>query len=166
MWRATGRPAESRADRRFVTVRRASSSRARSTSNRAGEARMRAIARMVLAVAGAVILARRANAPKGRRLSRTRTKTRGERAAATKESGDGGGERGRDDDVNDAEDANARRAYADDANAPEKPRARRETRLVKFGVVEGENRGEDAMDPARTIEDDLFWLRDDERKSD
>ena len=127
---------------------------------------MRAIARMALAVAGAVILARRANAPKGRRLSRTRTKTRGERAAPTKEGGDGGGGRGRDDDADDAEDACARRASADDANAPEKPRARRETRLVKFGVVEGENRGEGVMDPARTIEDDLFWLRDDERKSD
>ena len=37
---------------------------------------------------------------------------------------------------------------------------------VLFGKVEGEERGEDAMDPPIRWTDDLFWLRDDERKSD
>ena len=57
------------------------------------------------------------------------------------------------------------RIDADAPNAPPKPIARRERRVVKFGVVPGEDRGPNAMDPARELVDDLFWLRDDERAS-
>jgi hypothetical protein len=35
---------------------------------------------------------------------------------------------------------------------------------VTFGVVAGEDRGDDPMDPPVTRTDDLFWLRDDKRQ--
>jgi len=35
---------------------------------------------------------------------------------------------------------------------------------VRFGKVEGENRGENPMDPPIIKDDDLYWLRDDKRK--
>ena len=35
---------------------------------------------------------------------------------------------------------------------------------VLFGKVDGENRGTSPMDPPIERDDDLFWLRDDERK--
>ena len=46
-----------------------------------------------------------------------------------------------------------------------KPSCKKINHDVSFGVVPGENRGENAMDPAIKINDDLFWLRDDERKN-
>lgn len=46
-----------------------------------------------------------------------------------------------------------------------KPICKRINHDVSFGVVTGENRGEDAMDPPIKVNDDLFWLRDDERKN-
>jgi hypothetical protein len=39
-----------------------------------------------------------------------------------------------------------------------------EPKKVVFGKVEGEDRGENAMDPPVVREDDLFWLRDDNRQ--
>jgi len=45
------------------------------------------------------------------------------------------------------------------------PVARRELRDVQFGRVAGENRGALAMDPAKTMKDPYFWLRDDARES-
>ena len=45
------------------------------------------------------------------------------------------------------------------------PVAKRARHVVKIGHVEGENRGENPMQPAKELIDDLFWLRDDERKS-
>jgi len=35
---------------------------------------------------------------------------------------------------------------------------------VTFGAAPGEDRGEDPMDPPVLRDDDLFWLRDDDRK--
>lgn len=37
--------------------------------------------------------------------------------------------------------------------------------VVTFGKVEGEDRGPNPMDPPRTRNDPLFWMRDDERKN-
>ena len=45
------------------------------------------------------------------------------------------------------------------------PVAKRVPHVVKFGKVEGENRGTSPMDPPRTMQDDLFWLRDDTRNN-
>ena len=56
------------------------------------------------------------------------------------------------------------RIDADAANAPLKPNARREPHVVRFGVVENEERGANAMNPPKELVDDLFWLRDDERR--
>ena len=56
------------------------------------------------------------------------------------------------------------RCPADDARAPKPPTCERKPHVVKFGAVEGEFRGDNAMNPARERIDDLFWLRDDERK--
>jgi oligopeptidase B len=36
---------------------------------------------------------------------------------------------------------------------------------IRYGKVEGENRGPNPMDPPVIREDDLFWLRDDKRKN-
>ena len=47
----------------------------------------------------------------------------------------------------------------------EKPVCKRVNHDVLFGVVSGENRGDDAMDPPLRVNDDLFWLRDDDRKN-
>jgi len=47
----------------------------------------------------------------------------------------------------------------------EPPRAKKDPKQVLFGHVEGENRGPNAMKPARVREDDYFWIRDDERKN-
>ena len=44
------------------------------------------------------------------------------------------------------------------------PVARRVPHTVRFGRVEGENRGVNPMEPAIEKVDDLFWLRDDTRK--
>lgn len=44
------------------------------------------------------------------------------------------------------------------------PVAKRVPHTVKFGKVAGENRGNNPMDPAIGVQDDLFWLRDDSRK--
>jgi oligopeptidase B len=41
---------------------------------------------------------------------------------------------------------------------------RRKVYKVRFGKVEGENRGADPMDPPVIKDDDLYWLRDDKRK--
>ena len=46
-----------------------------------------------------------------------------------------------------------------------KPVCKRIDHAVSFGIVPGENRGENAMDPAVKVNDDLFWLRDDDRKN-
>lgn len=59
--------------------------------------------------------------------------------------------------------ANTNALSADTASRP--PVARREPRVVKFGVVPGEDRGPNPMDPPKTLVDDLFWLRDDKRES-
>jgi len=45
------------------------------------------------------------------------------------------------------------------------PIAERIPHFVKFGRVKGQNRGKDAFEKVRTIKDDYFWLRDDERKN-
>ena len=45
------------------------------------------------------------------------------------------------------------------------PIARRAAHTVRFGRVEGENRGPNPMDPPIEVVDDLFWLRDDKRKN-
>ena len=45
------------------------------------------------------------------------------------------------------------------------PVAKRVPHVVKVGAVEGENRGGNPMSPAVEVVDDLFWLRDDDRKS-
>jgi oligopeptidase B len=42
--------------------------------------------------------------------------------------------------------------------------AKRKPHTVLFGKVEGENRGPNPMDPCVERNDDLFWLRDDDRK--
>lgn len=44
------------------------------------------------------------------------------------------------------------------------PVAKRVPASVSFGAVAGEDRGPDAMEPPIVVDDDLFWLRDDERK--
>ena len=54
-----------------------------------------------------------------------------------------------------------RRASCDTVRPPV---ARRQPHTVKFGKVEGENRGPNPMDPPIEVVDDLFWLRDDTRK--
>ena len=46
-----------------------------------------------------------------------------------------------------------------------KPVCKRIDHAVSFGIVPGENRGENVMDPAVKVNDDLFWLRDDDRKN-
>ena len=46
------------------------------------------------------------------------------------------------------------------------PIAKRVPHTVKFGRVEGENRGPQPMEPAVELADDLFWLRDDTRSDD
>jgi oligopeptidase B len=56
-------------------------------------------------------------------------------------------------------------ATAATATAMRPPIARRAPHVVKFGRVAGENRGAAAMDPPIEVSDDLFWLRDDSRKS-
>lgn len=56
-----------------------------------------------------------------------------------------------------------RRPRADDPGAPQAPKPKRIDHAVKFGVVDGEDRGENAMNPPRELNDDLFWLRDDAR---
>lgn len=48
--------------------------------------------------------------------------------------------------------------------APLPPPPKSVPHKVMFGVVAGEDRGEGVMDPPLTLVDDLFWLRDDERK--
>ena len=48
---------------------------------------------------------------------------------------------------------------------PAPPQPKREPHKVVFGAVPGENRGTDAMSPPIERDDDLFWLRDDERKN-
>ena len=45
------------------------------------------------------------------------------------------------------------------------PVARRVPHMVRFGKVDGENRGANPMEPPIEINDDFFWLRDDARKS-
>lgn len=47
---------------------------------------------------------------------------------------------------------------------PRGPIAEKRPHIVLAGKVEGENRGENPMDPPLEIKDDLFWLRDDDRK--
>lgn len=44
------------------------------------------------------------------------------------------------------------------------PVAKRVPHTVRFGRVEGEDRGPEPMDPPKERVDDLFWLRDDDRK--
>lgn len=44
------------------------------------------------------------------------------------------------------------------------PVAKRVPHKVAIGKVPGEERGPGAMDPPVEVEDDLFWLRDDDRK--
>ena len=49
----------------------------------------------------------------------------------------------------------------------EPPVAMKEVTKVRFGRVEGENRGPELsllLDPPVEIDDPYFWLRDDERK--
>ena len=49
----------------------------------------------------------------------------------------------------------------------EPPVAMKEVTKVRFGRVEGENRGPEPsllLDPPVEIDDPYFWLRDDERK--
>lgn len=43
------------------------------------------------------------------------------------------------------------------------PLAKKIKHIVKFGTVEGEYRGSDLMNPPITIEDDYYWLRNDDR---
>ena len=45
------------------------------------------------------------------------------------------------------------------------PIARRTPQTIRFGKVDGENRGVEPMDPPIEVVDELFWLRDDTRKS-
>jgi len=45
------------------------------------------------------------------------------------------------------------------------PVAEKRPVVVKFGKVEGENRGANPMDPPREIVDPYFWLRDDKREN-
>ena len=45
------------------------------------------------------------------------------------------------------------------------PTAKRIPFEVTFGQVDGEDRGSNPMDPPRHHVDDLFWLRDDDRKN-
>ena len=49
--------------------------------------------------------------------------------------------------------------------AVEAPVAKRVPHEVKFGKVDGENKGDNPMDPPKVWTDDLYWMRDDERKS-
>lgn len=80
------------------------------------------------------------------------------RRAAAVGSGGGGGR-------SDAGNGHGVSAAAQSVAAP--PVAVREPTRVLFGRVEGENRGADAsalMSPPRVIEDEYFWMRDDERK--
>ncbi|KAJ1452666.1 prolyl oligopeptidase [Pelagophyceae sp. CCMP2097] len=44
------------------------------------------------------------------------------------------------------------------------PAAKKVPHVVQFGVVDGESRGTNPMDPPRTMVDDYFWLRDDTRE--
>ena len=44
------------------------------------------------------------------------------------------------------------------------PVAARVPKAIKFGVVAGEDRGVEPMDPPATLVDNYFWLRDDSRK--
>ena len=113
---------------------------------------MRPIMTIALGTIGAVALARRGRS--GSRWMRGASR----KLAATSASGGGGaGTPASRDDVS--------RIDADAENAPKKPSPKRVPHDVKFGVVDGEDRGHKAMNPPKTIEDDLFWLRDDERKS-
>ena len=109
---------------------------------------MRPLAPLALGVGVAYAIARNivSRAPKrGQKLAR------GASASASSASQSGGP-------TNDV------RCRADDARAPKPPVCERKPHVVKFGVVDGEFRGDNAMDPARECVDDLFWLRDDERK--
>jgi len=45
------------------------------------------------------------------------------------------------------------------------PVAEKSLHKVKFGKVEGENRGPNPMDPPLERDDEYFWMRDDDRKS-
>ena len=49
-------------------------------------------------------------------------------------------------------------------SAKSPPIARRAPHAVRFGKVEGEDRGTNPMDPPIEADDSLFWLRDDTRK--
>ena len=113
---------------------------------------MRPIMTIALGTIGAIALARRGRS--GSRWMRGASR----KLAATSASGGGGaGTPASRDDVS--------RIDADAENAPKKPSPKRVPHDVKFGVAHGEDRGHKAMNPPKTIEDDLFWLRDDERKS-
>ncbi|CAM9400361.1 unnamed protein product [Discosporangium mesarthrocarpum] len=48
---------------------------------------------------------------------------------------------------------------------PRPPRAAKRPHRVKFGKVDGENRGKNPMDPPLERTDDYFWMRDDTRES-
>ena len=54
--------------------------------------------------------------------------------------------------------------YLPRSTLPRSTQAKRIPHKVLFGVVDGENRGVKPMDPPIERDDDLFWLRDDDRK--
>ena len=60
--------------------------------------------------------------------------------------------------------AAALRPFMSAARVSSPPVARRASHMVKFGRVEGENRGPQPMETIE-LEDDLFWLRDDTRSN-
>ena len=45
------------------------------------------------------------------------------------------------------------------------PIAKRELTKVKLGFVDGEQRGDDLMNPPKELDDYYYWLRDDDRKN-
>mmetsp|Transcript_10690 Transcript_10690/g.21051 ORF Transcript_10690/g.21051 Transcript_10690/m.21051 type:complete len:766 (-) Transcript_10690:170-2467(-) len=58
----------------------------------------------------------------------------------------------------------ARRRALSDKVASVPPVARKKPETVIIGKVDHQNRGPNAMDPPKELQDDYFWMRDDDRK--